>query len=160
MACPGLDVVGKVVGKVAREGDTARDGLLLIGRPHLLDVVLVIGIDNGRDVEVRDVVPAIEGDLAEHARDVGLALPDCIPVSLPAMREGDGDVLVTRDHGVWDLGGVRVAGEVDGAVDGVLGHEGDRVLGGGHDGGGEEGDKLGELHVDGLRVYDTPVEVV
>ena len=65
------------------------------------------------------------------------------------MRDLDGDILSTGDLGVWDLGHVGVAGEVDGAVRGVLGHKGDGVGSMGGNCGRQEGDELGELHDDG-----------
>ena len=149
----GLDVVGEVVGKVAREDDAARDGLLLAGGPHLLDVVLVIGVDDGRDVKVGDAIPRVEGNLAQHAGDDGLTISDGEPVSLPAVSDLDRHVLSTGNLGVWDLGHVGVAGEVDCAVKVVLGHKGDRVGSVGGNCGRQERDELGELHIGSGNVW-------
>lgn len=62
-----LDVVGRVVGGVAREDDASRDdglglGLLKASRVHLLDSVVVVGVHDGRDVKVGQAIPAVEGN--------------------------------------------------------------------------------------------------
>lgn len=48
----GLDIVGEVVGVGACKGPAARDGVLSVDRVHLVDALLIIGVDNGRHVKV------------------------------------------------------------------------------------------------------------
>jgi hypothetical protein len=60
---------------------------------------VVVGVDDGGDVEEGDAVPAVEGDLAEHAGHFLLAVRDGVEVADPALGEvdrrggaaGDGD---------------------------------------------------------------------
>lgn len=146
----GLDVVRQVVGVVAREVDAARHGLQGLGREHLLDVVLVVGVDNGGDVKVGQAVPAAKVDLAEHAGDVVGALLDGVEVALPGIGEGNSGVLSTADLDGVDVGAAGVGGEVDGALSVVQGPEGD--AGGRREsrGGNEGSNRGGETHFEGL----------
>lgn len=146
----GLDVVGQPVSVVAWEDLATGHGLLRRLGPHLLDVVLVVGVDDGRDVEVGQAVPAREVDLTQHARVVRLAILDGVEVADPRLGELDGRVLLVVDDDGGDIGRSRVAGEVDGALDVVEGPEGDSA---GADGGrgGDEGHGRGsEMHLDGV----------
>ena len=145
----GLDVVGKPVGVVAGEDLAARHGLLRLGGPHLLDVVVVLGIDNGGDVEVGLAVPATEVELGEHAGDVVCALLDSVGVANPLIRELD-----TRLLGVADLDGLdllvavaSVGSEVDHAGLVVQGLEGDAGGVGDGRGGGEGQSRGSEMHL-------------
>lgn len=143
----GLDVVGKVVGVVAREFLAARHGGLGLGRPHLLDAVLVIGIDNGGDIEVGLSVLARELDLAKHARLVLLALFDGVEVANELVGELDGRLLR-----VVDLNGVEgvlvvVGSEVDCALRIVESPECDLVGRADESGRAEKGKNgSGEMH--------------
>ncbi|KAH6611234.1 hypothetical protein Trco_001254 [Trichoderma cornu-damae] len=142
----GLDIIRQVVGVVAREVDTSRHGLVGLGREDLLDVVLVVGVDNGGDVEVGQSVPAAEGDLAEHARDVGSAVLDGIEVALPGVGEGDGGVLLAVDGDGFEVGLARVAGEVDGALNIVQSPEGDAGGAGQSRGSNQGSNRSSETH--------------
>lgn len=144
----GLDIVGKVVGVVAGEDLATRHGGLGTSRPHLLDVVVVTGGNNGRDVEVGQAVPAAELNLAEHTGNVGLASLDGIVVADPGVRELDGGLLSVVDSDGSDGGRSRVASEVDGTLDVVEGPEGDGG-GAGNSGRGEKSqDGSSELHLE------------
>lgn len=145
-----LDVIREVVGVVAGEVDTARHGLIGLSREHLLDVVLVVGVDNGRDVEVGQSVPAAKVNLAKHAGDVGIALLDGVEVALPGVREGNSGVLAAVDGDGGNISIARVAGEVDGALNIVQGPEVDG--GGGRESrrGNESSNRGSEMHFEGL----------
>lgn len=142
----GLNVIREVVGVVAREVDTARHGLIGLSREHQLDVVLVVGVNNGGDVKVGQSVPAAEVDLTKHARDVGSALLDGVEVALPGVREGNSGVLAAVDGDRVNVSVTRVAGEVDGALSVVQSPEGDG--GGGREsrGGNESSNRSSETH--------------
>lgn len=112
----GLDVVGEVVGIVAGEDFTARHGALGLSRVHLLDAVLIVGVDNGGDVEEGQAVLARELDLAEHASLVLLALGDGVEVTDEVIRELDSLLLRAVDrHRVQGVL-VVVGSEVDGTL--------------------------------------------
>lgn len=144
----GLDVVREVVSVRAGEDDAAGHGSQGTLGPHLLDVVLVSSVDNGGDVEEGLASVATEGDLAEHAVGLGLALSDGVEVADVVVREGDGDVLGVVAVDRSNLSVANRGGEVDGALDIVKGPEGD----GGGVGGGGSGDEAGdhgrELHLE------------
>lgn len=152
-----LDIVGEVVGSVARENLTTRHLSLgrkrvLAGRPHLVNATVVICINNGRDVEVGDVVPTLERDLTQHANSVGGILTDGEPVANPAGGEGDGLSSFTSHLNGGDLG-VTNAGCKDNLAAGiVLADKGDSVSSTGDCAGdGSNGSDLGEeLHLDCL----------
>jgi hypothetical protein len=144
----GLDVVRKVVGVVAGEDLAARHGALGVGGPHLLDVVVIAGVDNGGDVKVGEAVPAAELDLAEHAGNVVLTLGDGVVVADPGVGEGDLLLLAAADGDGVEPSRLGVGSEVDGALNVVEGPEGDGG-GLGEDSGGNEGhDGGGELHLE------------
>ena len=154
----GLNVIGQVVGVGAREDVAARGdqgvgqaGGGEAGRVDHLDAVDVVGVDDGRDVKEGLTGPAVEGDLAEHARDVGLAGRDRVEVALPVLGDIDDDALESRHDGGGDHTSTGVAGEVDGAVGGILGDQSDGVGSGRKGSAGEEGSKAGELHLCGLQ---------
>lgn len=154
----GLDVVGEVVGVVAQEVVAAGGGGLGGGRVHELDAVHVVGVDDGGDVEVGQVVPAVEGDLAEHAGGVLGAVRDGVPVADPGLGEVDGGGALGGDLDRVDGGEAGVGDEVDGAVGVVEGLEGDGV-GGDGDGRAEEGEKAGELHLEGCVLVFVDVRI-
>lgn len=148
----GLDIIREVVGIVAREDHAARHGRLGVGREHLLDVVLVLGLDDGRDVEVSLALSTVELDLAEHARGVLLSLGDGVEVANVLVREGHSLLLRGVDLDGLHIPGVFVGGEVDGTADVVKGPEGD-LSGGGNGGRAEKSkDGGGELHFGGCSV--------
>lgn len=145
----GLNVVVHPVGVVARERLAARHGTGLVDGPHLLDIVVVRGGDNGGDVIVGHAVPAVKGDLAQHAGLVLLALLDGVVVANVLVGEGDGRLLLVADDDGRKVGRARAGGEVDGALNVVQGPEGDRVGGLGSGGSGSEAEEsLGEVHFD------------
>lgn len=146
----GLDVIRQVIGVVAREVLAAGHGLIAGSREELLDVVLVVGVDNGRHVEVGQALPATKVDLTEHAGGVGSALPDGVPVALPGVRESDGGVLAGAGGDGVNVGAARVAGEVDGALSAVQGPEGNAGSAGESRGGNEGSNRSSETHFDGL----------
>jgi hypothetical protein len=150
----GLDIIGEPVGIVARELLAARHGRGTSLGPHLLDVVLVVGVDNGRDVEVRLAVPATEGDLTEHARLVLVALLDSVEVTDVLVREIDGNLLSTADSDGLGALKARVRGEDDGALLVIKGNKGD----GGSSSVGSRGDEANEsgseLHFGGFWGMD------
>lgn len=121
----GLNVIRKPVDIVAGEHLTTRHGPRLCGRPHLLDVVVVLGVNNGRDVKVVQLVPAREGNLAKHAWDVVLAVLDGVEVADPSIREGNSGVLLAVDLDGLHSRLTSVASEVDSTLNGVEGPEGD-----------------------------------
>lgn len=143
----GLDIVGQVVGVVAGEGLAARGGRLGADGPHLLDAVVIAGINNGRDIKVGQAVPALEGNLTEHAGDVVLAGRDGVPVANPALGDLDRVLLSTLDLERGNFSVADAGGEVDGAVSLVKRLEVD-LVGSGHEGGGaEDSEDLRELHI-------------
>lgn len=146
----GLDVIRQVVGVVAREVLAAGHGLIAGSREELLDVVLVVGVNNSRDVEVGQSLPAAEVDLTEHAGDVGIALLDGVPVALPGVRESDGGVLAGAGSDGVNVGAARVAGEVDGALSVVQGPEANAGSAGEGRGGNESSNRSSETHFDGF----------
>ena len=83
----GLDVVGKVVGVVAREGLAARERSVGVQREHLLDTINIIWVDDSRDIKVSHASPGIEADFTEHTGSVVGAFGDRVPVANPAGRE-------------------------------------------------------------------------
>jgi len=122
----GLDIIRKPVGIVAWVHLAARHGPLALHGPHLLDVVVVLGADNGRDVKVGHVVPVVEVDLAEHARLVVLALLDGIEVSLPLLgREGNLGLFLAVHNYTRDRHIALTGSEVDSARRVVQGPESD-----------------------------------
>lgn len=150
----GLDVVRKVVGIVAREHLATRHGRLGLGRPHLLDVFLVRGIDDRGDVEVGLAVPAREVDLAEHAGRVLVTLLDGVEVTDVGLGEVDSGLLSAADSDSVDVGRARVGGEVDGADLIVKGPESDLASA---DSGGERGNEAegGSREMHGEIVFVT-----
>ena len=147
----GLDVVGQVVGVVAREVLASGHEALIRG-PHLLDVVLVQGVDDGRDVKVRLAI-SVEVDLAQHAGLVRLAIDDGVEVADPGVGEVDGGLLlvVDDDRGYVRGGaaiGLNVGSEVDGALLVVESHEGDGVGADGERGGDEGHGRGSEMHLE------------
>lgn len=120
----GLDVIREPVGVVAGEDLAAGHGLAGVGGPHLLDVVMVGGVDNGRDVKVGEAVPAAELDFAEHARDVFSVGRIGIPVAYPRIRELNGGVLRGAHRDGFERRGAGVASEDQGTVNAVKSPEG------------------------------------
>jgi hypothetical protein len=88
--------------------------------------------------------------MAEHARGVGSAILDSVPVTLPSVRESDGGVLAGGGGDRVDVGAARVAGEVDGALSVVQGPEGNAGSAGESRGGNESSNRGSETHFDGL----------
>lgn len=147
----GLNIVRQVVSVVAREDDAARHGRVGLGRVHLLDVVLVAGVDDGRDVEVGLALGAGELDLAEHAGGVLLALGDGVEVADVALGEVDGGLLRRVDGDGIHGPAVLVGSKVDGATDVIESPEGD-LASRGQGGGAESGENGGgELHLEGFQ---------
>lgn len=123
----GLDVIRQVVGVGACEGPAARDGVLGIDRVHLVDALLVIGVDNGRHVKVRGIGVRVPSKLGQHARRAQvLAGRHRVAIASPAVGELNGDVLTGGDISVVDG---RVASPDNGAVGAVHGRKGN-IIGG------------------------------
>lgn len=121
----GLDIIREVVGIVAGENLAARHRGLRGSAPHLLDVVLVIGVDDGRNIEVGLATPAREHDLSEHARLVLRALLDGVEVADVGVRELNSGLLgIAHSDGV-DAVSILVRGEIDGSGLVVKGPESD-----------------------------------
>lgn len=144
----GLDVIREPVDVVAREDFTARHGGEAAGGPHLLDVVVVVGVNNGRDVEVSLSLPATELDLAEHARDVLVTLLDGVVVANVVVGEVNSGLLLVADSHRVDFRGARAGSEVDGANLVVEGPEGDLASGDRGSSGSESQKSGGELHLE------------
>lgn len=125
--CLCLNVVGLVVGVIAWEYVAAGDGRRCYLGPHLLDVGMVVGINNGGDVEIGYAHPALEGDFAKHTRHIWTALGDGVPVANPALGEVDGDGLKARDNGIRERGVTDAGSEDHGALDWVLANKLDGV---------------------------------
>lgn len=142
----GLDIVEHVVGVVAGEHLAAGDRSLGAGGPHLLDVVLVSGVDNRRNVEVGFALPAAEGDLAEHTVLVALALLKSNEVADVGFGESDGGVLLAGDGHGLNLRVALTGSEDDGANFVIESLKGDGAGGNRGDGGGKGEKSLGELH--------------
>lgn len=145
----GLDIIREVVGVVAREVLAARDGLLGLGRVHRLDAVLVVGIDNGRDVEVGEAHPATEEKLTEHTRLVSGALSNGVEVALVVVREVDSGVLSVADSDGLDLGTTRRSSEDDGTGDIIKGLEGNSSSVDSGGSGSKAEERGSEMHLDG-----------
>lgn len=107
---------------------------------------MVVGVDNGRDVEVGHAVPATEVDLAEHTGDVGSTLLDSVVVANPSIGEGDGLLGSAADSDGGELVETRVGSEVDGSLNGVQSDKGDGSSKGSGRGGDESGESSSELH--------------
>lgn len=153
----GLDVIREVVGVVARERVATGLGLLGVNGPHLLDVVLVVGVDDGRDVKVGEAHPATEEELSEHTRSIVFTVGDGVEVALVVLGELDTLGLAALDGHRLLLGAAGGRGEDDLAGDIVKGLEGD---GSGADSGsrGDEAkERLGELHFEESRDRRTVV---
>lgn len=144
----GLDIIGEVVGVVAREVLAARHGLLGVGRPHLLDAVLVVGVNDGRDIEVSEAHPASEEKLTKHTGLVLGALSDGVEVALVVLGELNGGVLRRADGDGLDLRAARGRSEDNRASNVIKGLESDSssVDSGGSGSKAEEGSS--ELHLE------------
>ena len=112
----GLDVVGQVVGVVAGEGLAARGRGLGLGRVHHVDTVVVSGVDDGRDIEVGQAVPALEVDLGEHAGDVVAAAGDSVGVANEAVAKSDIDGGTAGNGDGVDTLDTGAGGDVDGTL--------------------------------------------
>lgn len=144
----GLDIIGKVVGVVARERLAARHGLLGVGRPHLLDAVLVVRVNDGRDIEVGEAHPASEEKLTEHARLVLRTLSNGVEVTLVVVRELDSGVLSAADRDGLDLRAAGRRSEDDLAGNIVKGLEGDGSSVDGRGSGSQAEERGSEMHLE------------
>lgn len=97
-----LDIVWLVVCVGAWESLASREGRLALFWVHHLDAIVVVRVDNGRDVKVVVALPSVPGDLTKHTRDIRSSLGDGVPVSNPAIWEGDRLVTVTRESDAAD----------------------------------------------------------
>lgn len=132
-----LDVVRQPVRIAAGKDLASRHRGGAAGRPYLLDIVDVVGIDDAGHVKVRLVVTAAKGDFSQHAGDVVVAFLDGVEVADPVRGEDDLGSPLVVDGDALDVGQAGVGGEVDGAGELIQGPEGD----GGGAGGGGRGDK-------------------
>lgn len=150
----GLHIIGALVDVVARVDNAARHGIicqsiaLLIDGKHLLDVVIILGMVNSRDVEEGLAFVTAKADLANDAVLVGLALLDGVEHASEAGGEVDFGLLVVVDGDGVHLRGARAGHEVDSALNSVEGPEADRVGGDGSGGGSKAKEGLGEVHFD------------
>lgn len=146
----GLDIVREPVAVVTRESLAARHGGGSRLGPHLLDVVLVVGIHDGRDIEISLAVPAAEGDLTKHTGLISLALLDSVEVANVFVREVDSNLLGRADSNRFGALITRVRGEDDGALLVVKSDKCDRGSGGIGSRGDEADESSSELHVGGV----------
>ncbi len=72
----GCNVVPLVVGVGAGEGLASGEGGVAVLGEDLLDAVSVIGVDDGRDIEVGSAAVAVEAELGQHAWHVSSPLRD------------------------------------------------------------------------------------
>ena len=114
------DVIPLVVGVAAGEGLAARDWGAAVEREDHLDAVVVIWVDDGRDIEVGGASKAVETDLSEHAWNVGGSIRDGVPVANPAGWEGLVGGLGAGDDELRDALKASVWSEDDGALSAVL----------------------------------------
>ena len=136
-----------VVSIVAGKLHAARHGRLDVGRPHLLDIVLVVGVDNGRDVKVSEAHPAGKVYLSEHTGNIGATVLDGIEVANVTLGERDVLLLPSLDHDWVHRRGARAGSEVDGAVNSVERPEGNGTAGAGESSRGHQGsDSIEEAH--------------
>lgn len=156
----GLDIIRQVVGVVAREALATRGGLLGFGRVHELDAVLVVGINNGRDIEVGEAHPAAEEQLTEHTRLVVGALGNGVEVTLVVVRELNSGVLSVVDGDGLNLGTARRWGEDNLASDIVQGLEGNRSSVDSNGSGSEAEERSSEMHLDCLLKVTVVVGVL
>lgn len=145
----GLDIVRQPVDVVAGKDLAARHGSESAGGPHLLDVVVIVGVDNGRDIKVGSSVPATKVDLTEHARDVLVTLLDGIVVANVVGGELDSSLLLVADSDGINVGVARAGSEVDGADLVVEGPKGHLASSDGRGSGSEGHESSRELHFDG-----------
>lgn len=139
----GLDVIGQVISVVARPVLAARGDGGVGSRVHHLDVAVVVGDDNGRNVEVGLAQPAVKGNLGKHAAaSVLLALLDSVGVADPAGGELNRGIVVAGDGDAVNGGHTSSRGEVNCTLGAVLVEELDGV---GADHGGSGSNKSGEL---------------
>lgn len=131
----------------AREGGASRDRGIGGSREDLLDAVGIVGVDNGRDIVVDLASVAIEADLSEHARDIGSAFGDRVPVADPAGREGLVGGAVAGDGDGGENLETLLRCEEDGAGCGVLVDE-VHAVGCGDGGEGREEEAVEELHLE------------
>lgn len=108
------------------------------------------GIDDGGDVEVGDVVPTLESNLAQHALSVAGVRTLGEPVTNPSSRESDGLGVSTGNLDRADLGVTSAGSEDDLTAGAVLADESNSVGGANNRAGGsnESGDLGEELHLD------------
>lgn len=142
----GLDIVREPVAVVAREGLATRHGGLAAGGPHLLDVVVVLRVNNGGDIEVGETVPGVKVDLTEHAGDVAGAILDSVEVADPGVGELDNLLLLVADGDRLELRGAIARSEVDGTGDIVESPEGDTGGADGSSGGNKGHGRSSEMH--------------
>lgn len=146
----GLDVVGEPVAVVTREGlATGHGGVAGLG-PHLLDIVLVVGVNDGRDVEVGLAVPTTESDLAEHAGLVLGTLLDGVEVTNVLIREVNGNLLSTAHGNGLGALKTRIRGEDDGTLLVIESDKGDGGSSSVSSRGNEASESSSELHVGGV----------
>jgi hypothetical protein len=146
----GLDVVGEPVAVVTREGLATRHGGVAGLGPHLLDIVLVVGVNDSRDVEVGLAVPATEGDLTEHTGLVLGTLLDGVEVTNVLVREVNGNLLSTAHGNGLGALETRIRGEDNGTLLVIEGDEGDCASSSVGSRGNEASESSSELHVGGV----------
>jgi ApbE superfamily uncharacterized protein (UPF0280 family) len=143
----GLHIVPDVVGVVTGEVVAARRGALGLSRVHDLDVGLVSGINDGRDVKVSLAVPATELDLTQHARAVVAALGNSVEVADKRVGEVNRGILGAVDIDRVQEVLVVVGSEVNGTLHIVNGAESDLVGAGESSSGTQKGKgRSSEMH--------------
>lgn len=153
----GLDIIPVVVCVVAWECLAARRWGLRILWVDYLDVVDIVWLYDGRDVEVVQSAPSVEADLSEHAVAIGLVtVADGVPVANPSLWELCSDGLSTLEAELWELRRAFLWDELDGAANVVLADHVDGV-GSSDTGGGECENSLEELHCGGCWVCESLV---
>ncbi len=148
----GGDVVPLVVGVCARESLASGDGRVAVFGEHHLHALVIIWVDDGRDVEVRCATEAVEAELGQHARHVWGTFGDGVDVTDPVLGEGlVGGVQALNDE-IGDFFQACLGGDDDGSFSAVLVDEVNAVDGCCHgcERGGCKKDVANELHFERL----------
>jgi len=135
---------------LAARGDSGGLGLVGLGGVEHLDSFGVGWVDNTGDIEVSEIIPSLEVNLAQHARFVGGSFTVGVPVTSPSIGEGLVDDSETVESERRNLFKTGVGGEDNGLGDAVLVDECDNVFGRRHGckRGGCEKDGVDELHLE------------
>jgi len=142
-----LLIIRHVVSVGAREGLATRLRRLRALWVEDLNVVVIIWVDDGGDIEECLALGAVPGHLAEHAVLLLVLGTECVPVADPAVGEGSSLGLAALQREAGDWWAALLSDEDDLAVDAVLG---DHVncVGSGEGDESSKAEALKELHFD------------